>query len=303
MIWTRNLMIVLPTLQPRHCQQLSTWYHRTTLLPDLHLQLQGKRTQLTSTTAPDITTATGRTFITDQSSKQRRFLNDAGLHLCVFPRNLIPQCRSRIHYDHCSVNGTTILTHGWLPLSLNLGWCRYHTPPNPASQDTGDELLTLGVSNIAIVSTYCDTPAGQPRPYVSASLRFQVFRLHRPDHAFRSTPTLPRMLQHLRNNLCGGVVWQPRTRRWTRHIQNVAGSRDARSKNEATRLWDSSIRRVQFGVRCVPTNNQCIKLQTICKCGGGICPSIPPSHNIIWMPVIFCYVEWCSECVLQLIFC
>jgi hypothetical protein len=69
-------VIALPTLQPRHCQQLSIWYHRTTLLPDLHRQLQWKRTQLTSTSEPDITT-TGRTFITDQSSK-RRFLNDTG---------------------------------------------------------------------------------------------------------------------------------------------------------------------------------------------------------------------------------
>jgi hypothetical protein len=29
-----------------------------------------------------------------------------------------PQRRSRIHNDHCAANGTTILTHGWLPLSL-----------------------------------------------------------------------------------------------------------------------------------------------------------------------------------------
>jgi hypothetical protein len=39
-----------------------------TLIPDLHRQLHGKRTQQTSTAAPDITTATGRLFITDTSS-------------------------------------------------------------------------------------------------------------------------------------------------------------------------------------------------------------------------------------------
>jgi hypothetical protein len=177
-IWTRNLLIVLPTLQPRLCQQLSIWYHCTTLLPYLHRQLQGKPTQLTSTATPHITTATSRTFITDQSRK-RRFLNDTGSLLCVYPRKLIPQRRSRIYYDHCEANGTTILTYGWLALSINLGWRRNHTPRNPASQDTGDELLTLGASNIlqrfegqipgTIVSTYCDTPAGQPRPYVLAS--------------------------------------------------------------------------------------------------------------------------------------
>jgi hypothetical protein len=52
-------------------------------------------------------------------------------------------------------------------------------------------------------------------------------------------------------------LWQPLTRRWTRHTDNVAGTSGARSKNEATRQWDNSIRRVQFRVRCVPTNNQC----------------------------------------------
>jgi hypothetical protein len=65
-------------------------------------------------------------FITDQLSKCR-FLNDTGLHLCVFLHKLIPQRRSRIHYDHCAANGTTILTRGWLPLSLNLGWRREPT--------------------------------------------------------------------------------------------------------------------------------------------------------------------------------
>jgi hypothetical protein len=56
------------------------------------------------------------------------------------------------------------------------------------------------------------------------------------------------------------VVWQPRTRRWSRHT-DVAGSSDAKPKKEATRQWDNSIHRMQFRVHCVPTNNQC---KTIC---------------------------------------
>jgi hypothetical protein len=55
-----------------------------------------------------------------------------------------------------------------------------------------------------IVSTYCDTPAGQPRLYVSASLHLQVFHhlLHRPDHAFRG--------RHLRFPACFNIyatIW------------------------------------------------------------------------------------------------
>jgi hypothetical protein len=36
------------------------------------------------------------------------------------------------------------------------------------------------------------------------------------------------------------VVWQPRTRRWTLHTDNVAGSSDVSSKNEDTRESDNS---------------------------------------------------------------
>jgi hypothetical protein len=91
-----------------------------------------------------------------------------------------------------------IFTHGWLPLSLNLGLLRDHTARNPSSQDTDDELQTLLASFIAlrlkkqvsgaIVSTHSDPPAGQPRPHVSAPLRPQVFhyhlRLHLPEPCF-----------------------------------------------------------------------------------------------------------------------
>jgi hypothetical protein len=36
------------------------------------------------------------------------------------------------------------------------------------------------------------------------------------------------------------MVWHPRTRRWTRHTDNVAGSSDVSSKNEATCEPDNS---------------------------------------------------------------
>jgi hypothetical protein len=82
-------------------------------------------------------------------------------------------------------------------LSLNLGLRRGHTARNPSSQDTEDELPTLMVSNIAlrlekqvpgvIVSAYCDMSAGQPRPYVSDSLRLQVFQSSSPSQSTRTT--------------------------------------------------------------------------------------------------------------------
>jgi hypothetical protein len=72
------------------------------------------------------TTSTGRLFITGKTYK-RRFLIDTGSDLCVFPRKLIPQRRSRVNYDLNAANGTTIPTYGWLPLSLNLGLRRDFT--------------------------------------------------------------------------------------------------------------------------------------------------------------------------------
>jgi hypothetical protein len=94
------------------------------------------------TAAHVCTRATGRTFIADKSSK-RRFLNDTGSYLCVFPCKVIPQHRSGIHYGLCSTNGIIILTYGWLPLSLNLGLRRDHTARSPSSQDIDDELQHL----------------------------------------------------------------------------------------------------------------------------------------------------------------
>jgi hypothetical protein len=96
------------------------------LFPALHLQLAWKLGLQTSTAANICTTDTGRLFITDKTSKFR-FLIDTGSDLCVFPRKLIPQPRSRVNYDLCVANGTTISTYGWLPLSLNLGLCREFT--------------------------------------------------------------------------------------------------------------------------------------------------------------------------------
>jgi hypothetical protein len=96
------------------------------LLPALHLHPAGKLAQQTSAAAHVCTTATGRLFVTDKSSKQR-FLIDTGSDLCVFPHKLIPQRRERVNYDLCAANGTTIPTYGWLPLSLNLGLRREFT--------------------------------------------------------------------------------------------------------------------------------------------------------------------------------
>jgi hypothetical protein len=95
----------------------------------------------------------------------------------------------------------------------------------------------------AIVSTYCDPPAGQPRPYVSASLRLQVFhhhlRLHLPETQVPAITSTSPQASTPSNNLREGVVWHLRTRRWTRHT-DVAGSGDVSSKNESTREPDNS---------------------------------------------------------------
>jgi hypothetical protein len=42
-------------------------------------------------------------------------------HLCVYPCRLVLQHKEQVIYDPCAVNGTTIHTYGWLPLSLNFG--------------------------------------------------------------------------------------------------------------------------------------------------------------------------------------
>jgi hypothetical protein len=68
----------------------------------------------------------GSLFVTDKVTKFR-FLIVTGLVLCVYPRKLIPQRKTRVNYDLCAANGITIPTYGWLPLSLNLGLRRHFT--------------------------------------------------------------------------------------------------------------------------------------------------------------------------------
>jgi hypothetical protein len=124
----------------------------------------------------------GRLFITNKSSKCR-FLNDTGSHLCVFPRKIITQRRSHIHYNPHLRMTASWPQPGIMPgphVASFSGSCH-----NLSLQDTDEELQTLMASNIALrfmkqipgttVSTYCDMSAGQSRPYVSDSLCLQVF--------------------------------------------------------------------------------------------------------------------------------
>jgi hypothetical protein len=90
------------------------------VFPALHLQLAGKLGRQTSAAARVCSSDSGRLFITDKVSK-RRFLIDTGSDLCVFPRKLLPQRRSRVDYDLCAANGTTNSTYGCLKLRLNFG--------------------------------------------------------------------------------------------------------------------------------------------------------------------------------------
>jgi hypothetical protein len=87
------------------------------VFPDLHIQIQRKLVQQTSAVAHACTPTNVR-LITDKVTKLR-FLIDTGSDLCVYPRKLIPQRRTRVNYL-CTANGTIIPTYGWLPLSLNL---------------------------------------------------------------------------------------------------------------------------------------------------------------------------------------
>jgi hypothetical protein len=67
-----------------------------------------------------IVTSQHRPLLHHGQNQQTQFLIDTGSDLCVSPRKLIPQLRSRVNYDLSAANGTTIPTYGWLPLSLNL---------------------------------------------------------------------------------------------------------------------------------------------------------------------------------------
>jgi hypothetical protein len=66
------------------------------------------------------TTTTALFFVTDRCTKQR-FLVDTGSRISVFPCKLTSQGTDIVKYALRAANGTPISTHGWLPLSLNLG--------------------------------------------------------------------------------------------------------------------------------------------------------------------------------------
>jgi hypothetical protein len=87
---------------------------------------------------------TGRTFITDNTSK-RRFLNDR-VRASAVPSQAHPTTQVVTHYDPCLAKAPPILTHGCLLLSLNLGLRRDNMARCPSSQDTDDELPTLMAS-------------------------------------------------------------------------------------------------------------------------------------------------------------
>jgi hypothetical protein len=68
-------VITTTTTTTTTTDRLQPLYHLTTLFIALYLHHGKQLAQLTSTAAPDITTATGRTFNNENPSKSR-FLND-----------------------------------------------------------------------------------------------------------------------------------------------------------------------------------------------------------------------------------
>lgn len=65
-------------------------------------------------------TATGRLFVTDRSSKTQ-YLVDTGSDLCVFPRTALCDRRTRTGYNLCAANGSSIATYGYVNLDLDFG--------------------------------------------------------------------------------------------------------------------------------------------------------------------------------------
>jgi hypothetical protein len=80
-----------------------------------------KLTQQTSAAALVYTTATGRLFITDESTKQR-VLIDTGLDLCVFPRKLILQRKERVNYGASCTSDVQPHLPALPPCSTGPGW-------------------------------------------------------------------------------------------------------------------------------------------------------------------------------------
>jgi hypothetical protein len=251
-IWTtRYFLIDVITTTDR----LQPLYHRTTSLPDLHRQLQGKRTQLASTASPDITTSTGRTFITDQSSKRRFLIDRVRASACSLASS-----------SHNSGRAFTTTTAWLMALSSSLtadcllastwdyaGTTRHPTPLRRTSTTSFQHLWRKHRSTTRETSPrrhYLNTPWHACRttstvrcsfftppsvPPSSSSLstrpRVPVATYASPHASTRKQPSL------LESDVGSShtVMWQPRTRRWSRHTDNAAGSSDVKPKNEATR--------------------------------------------------------------------
>jgi hypothetical protein len=58
------------------------------------------------------------------------------------------------------------------------------------------------------------------------------------------------------------ILWHPRTRRWSRHIDNVASSSDVSSKNEATSEPDNRIHRVVVENPLCSANNSLVQCKS-----------------------------------------
>lgn len=68
----------------------------------------------------DCSNSTGRLFIADRKTKIQ-FLVDTGSDLCVFPRSMIRERRSKTNYQLCAANGSSIETYGYAHLRLDFG--------------------------------------------------------------------------------------------------------------------------------------------------------------------------------------
>lgn len=76
--------------------------------------------------ADDGSDNSSRLFITDRCTKIN-FLVDTGADLCIHPRRLVRERRTRSRYELYAANNSTIATYGFLTLSLNLGLRRDFT--------------------------------------------------------------------------------------------------------------------------------------------------------------------------------
>jgi hypothetical protein len=285
-----------PTLQPL--------YYSTTLLPALHIRHEKQLAQLTSAAAPDITTATGRTFITYQSSKCR-FLND---------RVRASAC-SLASSSHSAGRAFTTTTAWLIALSssltddclLVLTWdyartTRHATPrrrtPTKNFQHLWHQTSLYGSGNKCQVPLSQHTTTRLPDNlnrnfeslYASKCSIIISVSIY-PNHAFRSSCPLPRTLQHPSNNLSEGVMWGnahiagfPRASTPPEECRRSYISRTiatVRARHETRLVSLQQLHRVQhvgsFVSSAVTGPTVCsVNLQANYWCGGGIRPSIPP---------------------------